>query len=80
MGYYHTFWRNHDRETYECPRCGCGGGPFEVHHENGRSFDNSPENLVAWCRACHREAHREGEVDTTTTVEQWKREFLEELG
>lgn len=79
MTYSDIFWREHDRETYECPGCGTRSGPWEVHHRNGRGFDDSEENLIALCRPCHRELHASGEVENVTTVEEWKEAFTDEV-
>jgi len=79
MTHYVRYWRENDRDEYECPRCGDEEGPFEVHHRNGRGFDNRLSNLVALCRSCHRELHASGEAESVTSLESWMREFEEEL-
>lgn len=66
-----VFWGRHEKDTYNCPDCGRGGGSlvsgFEVHHKNGNPMDNSPENLVALCRTCHN--LREGKKPSITQIE-----------
>lgn len=51
------YWREHDRDSYQCPDCGRTEeethNGFEVHHEGGDPYDNRFENLVALCHVCH---------------------------
>jgi len=51
------FWQKHDKEAYRCPDCSRKhdeiNDGFEVHHKNGNAVDNSIDNLVAVCQACH---------------------------
>ena len=37
---------------YRCERCG-RAGRLELHHRNGDSSDDRPENLRPLCRPCH---------------------------
>lgn len=63
-----TFWAHHDKEEYECPKCGrpdlryYSGTVdtihfpvgFHVHHKDGDPTNNDLENLVALCPTCHK--------------------------
>lgn len=60
------FWRRNDRNEYRCPDCGRRqeetSSPFEVHHKDGDTSNNSLNNLVGLCRFCHqlREGNKPG--------------------
>jgi 5-methylcytosine-specific restriction endonuclease McrA len=50
-----------ERDGWRCQQCGrCT--QLEVHHmyRRSRGGDDSEENLLTLCRACHRGAHRVG--------------------
>lgn len=52
-----------ERDGYECQQCGHGGSksnPLTVHHIVFRcqGGNSSMDNLITWCRDCHREFHR----------------------
>jgi 5-methylcytosine-specific restriction endonuclease McrA len=46
------------RDGWRCQRCGSMSN-LEVHHKEFRchSGDDSEENLITLCTACHRETH-----------------------
>ena len=47
------------RAGFRCERCGCGGR-LEVHHLTYERLGHErPGDLVALCRACHRQAHEQ---------------------
>lgn len=48
------------RDGSRCRGCGKTSqqARLEVHHVNGRWFDNRPENLITLCQLCHVEADR----------------------
>lgn len=48
------------RDEYTCQQCGSTEN-LEVHHWEPYfvSFDNSPDNLVTFCRSCHQDKHEE---------------------
>lgn len=80
MVYHHRYWKGRDPLETQCADCGVLATEvehFQIHHKNGRDFDNSPENLVGLCISCHRDRHRE--MDTVTTIEEWKEAFKESL-
>lgn len=73
------FWEHHDKDEYECPKCGRDihrAKIFDVHHKDGDPTNNDPENLVALCRRCHRWRH-EGPTLGGLDTEEWKDAFLD---
>ena len=66
------YWRENDRDEYECPRCGRGMDEvhsFEVHHIDRNPLNGDKENLVALCRECH---YREHGRSPPESLEEWK--------
>jgi 5-methylcytosine-specific restriction endonuclease McrA len=55
-----------ERDGWRCQFCGSLAG-LEAHHVELRSRlgDDSPENLITLCAACHRSAHL-GQLRLTT--------------
>jgi len=72
------FWRHHDKEAYECPRCGTTEGWFDVHHLDGNHGNGSLSNLVALCRDCHSQDHEQQRFDQHPVVG-WKNGFRQEV-
>lgn len=40
--------------------CECGKKATDIHHIDGNSKNNDPENLVKLCRSCHIKKHPRG--------------------
>ena len=72
------FWNQHDKEDYECPLCG-SDGPFDVHHRDGNPGNGAISNLVALCEPCHKQLHRDREIERGHYVDGWKKGFRQEL-
>lgn len=58
--YYGTNWKAlsrkiRKRDNYTCQSCRATNQPLDVHHiiPFNISRDNSPENLITYCRSCH---------------------------
>ena len=71
------YWREHDREAFECPDCGRDAetvGEIHVHHKDRNPFNGDMDNLVALCRKCHLKRHG---FERRRTLDEWKTEFLE---
>lgn len=73
------FWREHDKESYECPECGTDEGPFDVHHKDFEVGNGAMSNLVALCEDCHNEIHKGVDTGQLSYVDGWKKGFREEL-
>ncbi len=59
-GHTEAYWEAHDKETYNCPRCGRAKEKvrrFEVHHKDTNPRNGDMGNLVGLCLSCHREEH-----------------------
>lgn len=72
------YWKEHDRATYECPRCERGPESvewFEVHHKDHDPTNGDLSNLVALCRKCHYEEHGRTPPES---LSEWK-ERVEDL-
>lgn len=56
------FWMRkqcYERDNWDCQLCGKHGGELCAHHivSYSESYDNSLENLITLCLACHRRIH-----------------------
>lgn len=55
------------RDKYTCQKCGkvSTSGELDVHHKKpkARGGTNAPDNLVTWCRKCHRMWHIKYGID-----------------
>lgn len=72
------YWREHDKDTHQCPACGAGTESvrrFEVHHRDGNPLNGNPENLVALCWECHLKQHGAEPTLSSLDVDEWKQEF-----
>jgi len=51
--------RERARRLYASGPCAICGAELamDLHHRNGDSFDNSPENVQRLCRSCHVKKH-----------------------
>jgi len=47
--------RDNGRDITHCENCGqkFGKRKITIHHKNGNSHDNRPQNLLILCRQCH---------------------------
>jgi len=54
------------RDAWRCQSCGTMAN-LEVHHKKFRSHsgDDSEENLITLCRACHGATHANGTLNQT---------------
>lgn len=64
--------RGEDDERPLCWRCDKHLAT-DVHHKNGIHHDNSPENLISWCKRCHNQHH--GISDDLTVLGLLVRQF-----
>ena len=49
------------RDKMTCQKCGITEiNDLEVHHINGNWKDNRTDNLILFCRKCHKKAHKNG--------------------
>lgn len=74
------FWTEYEKGEYECPDCGRTfeetQNPFEVHHKDGDAHNNSLDNLVGVCRACHN--LREGKKPSKAEIKSLRDSLHEE--
>ena len=67
------------RDNYTCQKCGkfCAkineygiplpttNGELDLHHKEpvSQGGDDNPDNLITWCRVCHKDWHKENGVE-----------------
>lgn len=48
-----------ERDNYTCQKCGQRNCEIDIHHirPRARGGKNTLDNLVTWCKNCHRRFH-----------------------
>lgn len=64
--YQTTYWQGRDTSGYRCRDCGRSrdeAHAIDVHHIDGRTAGDHPDNLTGICRRCHLQHRHERDAD-----------------
>ena len=70
------------RDGEQCARCyekptaknGNSSSGLDIHHQDGNPFNNEPDNLALYCRACNNKARSNGHQPYSATCEREREE------